>query len=506
MAQDGVHRQHATPALSHRTALLMLGLLTAAAGGAAAFVEMIDPRMLLPWIALPMAAIAWQFRRPAAVDLFDPFTFLSWTHYAPVYVVGALLLAVGIVGYPYASLVDDPVAACVLALLYTVIGYLALGLGCRWSGARALGTRLAQALPPPPTRTIPLGAIVMLAILGAAASYSAFRAGIIGFAVPRPPGPLDAAATYAAVLLSLAHFLFWFRWFDPEQARPPRIALFIPALIVLFAMTIAGNRGSLLAAYLVAALAYGFARGRVTLRQSIVVVALAFVALSVGMVYGTMFRMLKGGETNVSTHTGGASPSLSNQLEVAAFTARSLTSGDTMARVTGILAAGGQRLNILSDASVAIARYPELRPLEQERGVADLWTMTWTGVVPRVLWPGKPMVGNARAYSALYFNEGGNSFAWTPPTDLIRNVGPLLMPVGMALIGMLVGALAVALATPGTTAVGERAALFSLLLVNLNLEGSFGLILPTMVRIAAVVLIGLLVVRVWSGRAKRVAA
>lgn len=553
MTHDDANARPEATALSPGAALTALVALTACAGVAADVVGAVQPRTLLPWVAGFAAAMAWRFRRPRAVDLFDPFVFLSWTHYAPAYVVGAFLFAIGVVVYPYPSLVADPIRASALALLYTAIGYLAMGVGCQWSGARALGARLARLLPAPPADpTIPLGAILALVALGGVATYSAFRAGIVGFAIPRSPGPLDAAATYAGVLMSLGHFLFWFRWFDRRQTRPPWFALVIPLLVVLFSMAIAGNRGSLLSAYLVAALAFRFAHGPLTIRQGAVVLALAFVALAVGMVYGTLFRAIKGGETAAVPATieesaaatadgatttsppppagstapaapgtgdssrpaedalpaaaGAPRPSLTQQFEVAAATTRALVSDPWTARTSGMLAAVGQRLNLVADVSVTIARYQELRPLEAQYGIANLWTMTWTGLVPRVLWPGKPRVGDARAYSRLYFNWDGNSYAWTPATDLIRNGGPLAIPIGMALLGVALGALGAALVGPASGVVGERAALFSMLLVNVSLEGSYGLLLPTMLRIGLIALAGLTVVRVWSWRQTRIPA
>lgn len=516
--------------VSHRTALLGLGVLTAAAIGASRVVETLHTQSLLPWVALATGVIAWTFRRPRQVDLFDPVVFVSWTHYAPVYVVGAFLLAAGIVPYPYAGLIPDAVSACALALLYIVIGYLALRLGGRWQGVGSLATRVARLLPAAPApRTIPLGAILCLVAIGAVANYEAFRVGIIGFAIARPPGPFDAAASYTAALMSLGHFLFWFRWFDPQQVRPSAAALVVPLFVVVFAMTLNGNRGALFSAYLTAAFAYRLARGRLTLRQHVVVVTLAFLALGAGMVFGTAFRILKGGETGAPTaatattdtaptrSTGDAAatprpgekpgpaptvprPSLTRQFEMAAATTRSLASDPGSVRAMNILATVGQRLNLLSDLSVAVARYRQLRPLEAEAGVADLWTMTWTSVVPRALWPGKPRVGNVRAFSALYFGWDGNSYAWTPPGDLIRNVGTPGMPLGMAVLGVVLGTLSAALVGFGPAVIAERGALFAMLLVTTNLEGPYGLLLPTMLRIGVVVLFGLGVVRAWSWR------
>jgi len=527
---------------SHRATVLALVLLTLASGTATQVVASVHPQTLVPWVGAFALVVAWTFRRPRTVHLFEPFTFVSWVHYAPTFVVGGALLATGVVGYPYAAIVADPVAACALALFYIGLGYLALRLGSQWRGARALGTRLARLLPAPPEdRTVPLLAIVALIAIGMAANYGAFRAGIIGFAVPRPPGPLDAAVSYAGLLMALGHFLFWFRWFAPDQQRPSRVALVLPLLVVVASMVIVGNRGALLMSYLHAALAFRFARGRLTLVQGIVAVALAFVALGIGMTYGSLFRQLRGGESGsaaaavrdaaaaakkpTATPPAAATPppamppaavtpaappatrpaappppSLERHLEVAAQAATTLFRDPTATPVRRLLDLAGQRLNILSDASVTIARYPTLRALEPQYGIANMWTMTWTGFVPRVLWPGKPKVSDARAYSALYFHYNGNSYATTPPVDLIRNVGPFGMPLGMALFGVVLGTLGAALLTSTSAAVGERAALFSMILVSINLEGSFGLLLPTMFRVAVVVVLGLALVRVFTVR------
>lgn len=544
---------------SHTATALTLVLLTLASGTATQWVAATHPTTLVPWVAAFALVVAWTFRRPRSVDLFEPLTFLSWMHYAPAFVVGGALLATGVVLYPYPSIVADPVASCALALSYIGIGYMALRLGCQWQGARALGARLERWLPAPPKEgTIPLVAILAVIAIGLAANYGAFRAGIVGFAVPRPPGPLDAAVSYAGLLMALGHFLFWYRWFSPQQKRPPVVALVVPLLVVVASMVILGNRGALLLSYLHALLAYRFARGRLTVVQGVAAVALAFVALGIGMTYGSLFRQLRGGEAGSfgaavkdaaaapstapatppvpATPPAPASPiapaaappvavtpaapaprrtpkaappprptalpppSLERHLEVAAQTATTLFRNPNATPVTRLLVLAGQRLNILSDASVTIARYPTLQHLEAKYGIANMWTMTWTGFVPRALWPGKPKVSDARAYSLLYFDYGGNSYATTPPVDLIRNVGPFGMPLGMALFGCVLGALSVALLTSASAGRGERAALFSLMLVNVNLEGSFGLLLPNMFRVALVVIVGLALVRLFSVR------
>ncbi len=557
---------------SHRTTLVTLALLTLASATATQWVAATHPKSLVPWVGMFALIVAWTFRRPRSVDLFEPFTFLSWIHYAPAFVVGSSLLAFGFLAYPYPTIVADPVASCALTLAYTALAYLALRAGSRWRGARALGTQLGRMLPAPRAeRTIPLVAILVLIAIGMTANYGAFRAGIIGFAVPRAPGPLDAAVSYAGLFTTLGHFLFWFRWFAPEQKRLPRIALLVPLLVVLSTMVILGNRGALLMQYLVAALAFRFARGRLSVAQGVVAVMLAFVALGIGMTYGSLFRQLRGGEsgsaaaavkdaaarpaatpvpppvtppapiakpaaspvtpapaaqppppaatappaaiappvtiatpvTTAPTVAPAATPtlpppSLERHLEVAAETANTLIRHPLSAPLARIFAGAGQRLNIVSDASVSIARYPALQSLEPQYGIASIWTMTWSGFVPRVLWPGKPMVSDARAYSSLYFGHNLNSYATTPTVDLIRNFGPRGMPLGMALFGVVLGALGVALMAPTSPGRSERAALLSLILVNISLEGSFGLLLPIMFRDAFIVVLGLALVRLLS--------
>jgi hypothetical protein len=291
-------------------------------------------------------------------------------------------------------------------------------------------------------------------------------------------------------------------------------------------MVIWGNRGVLLSCFLVAAFAFRHTRERLTLAQNAGVVALAFVALFVGMAYGSLFRRLKGGETNarVATTTPAppapaakpvapaptvpptppppptpqpVQPSLDRQVSAAAETVVTFTREPRPGRVRALLLGVGQRLNLLSDVSVTIARYRALKPLEASHGISGIWTMTWTGFVPRAIWPSKPRVSDARAYADLYFGWDGNSYATTPTADLIRNFGPFAMPAGMALLGLVLGSLRAALGAGGQAADGERAALYTMLVLSLNLEGSYGMLLPTMLRVALVTLVGLGIVRLW---------
>ncbi len=96
------------------------------------------------------------------------------------------------------------------------------------------------------------------------------------------------------------------------------------------------------------------------------------------------------------------------------------------------------RIENLSSLAVVVANYEKLAPYEASYGLQDnIVNDAMTSLGPQVfVWPDKPGTSDARAYSDLYFNYGENSFAITPFGDLLRNFGPVGVPLGMMLLGV----------------------------------------------------------------------
>ena len=61
---------------------------------------------------------------------------------------------------------------------------------------------------------------------------------------------------------------------------------------------------------------------------------------------------------------------------------------------------------MLSTLAVVVSNYEELAPYEELYGLSDnIWVDLTTFMIPRVIWPDKPVVADPRKYSDLYFDE-----------------------------------------------------------------------------------------------------
>jgi hypothetical protein len=164
------------------------------------------------------------------------------------------------------------------------------------------------------------------------------------------------------------------------------------------------------------------------------------------------------------------------------------------ATVTNLLRRVAERLDLLSHASVTVARASAMQPLEREAGVVSVGTAMVSGLVPRVLWPGKPRAGDARTYAKLYFGWDGNSFAVTFAADVFRSWGPWAVVPALAALGAMLGYLAAALIGRETPPDAGHAALWALLLLAVPWESFYGLVVPALLRVAGAVVVGLLLV------------
>jgi hypothetical protein len=148
------------------------------------------------------------------------------------------------------------------------------------------------------------------------------------------------------------------------------------------------------------------------------------------------------------------------------------------------------RFETLTSLSVVVANYKVLRPFEAEYGIENnIWTDTWTAFIPRFLWPEKPFISNSRAYSALYFRIWDNSFAITPFGDLLRNFGPIGVPIGMAILGIFLRIMYTSLMKCGEVNSWKLACYF-ILLNHVSYESFYGSIFPGLFRVGVVLFLG----------------
>jgi hypothetical protein len=95
-------------------------------------------------------------------------------------------------------------------------------------------------------------------------------------------------------------------------------------------------------------------------------------------------------------------------------------------------------------------------------------------------------------YAELYFNYSENSFSMTPIGDLLRNFGPIGIPLGMLLLGVLLRIIHVSLLTFEFSY--WKISLYFLLITSISYDGTYGGIIPLLFKTAVVGTIGFLIV------------
>jgi len=233
-------------------------------------------------------------------------------------------------------------------------------------------------------------------------------------------------------------------------------------------------------------MAYWLSGRRIKMKHGIVFGAILTVALVVGMAYGTTFRSLKGGEARAG---------FGEYFSTAWATVDKL-SNDGVGK--GLETAGyaiGERFDSTSSLAVVVANHEKLQPYEEGYHLSNnVLNSLLTAFIPRFVWTDKPLTSDARAYSALYFDFGDNSFAITLMGDLLRNFGPVGVPLGMILLGFVLRIIYSAL-IEGQAILAWRAAVFYMLLTSISYEGFYDSVLPSLVRFGVIAILGTLVAR-----------
>lgn len=152
------------------------------------------------------------------------------------------------------------------------------------------------------------------------------------------------------------------------------------------------------------------------------------------------------------------------------------------------------RIENLSSVAVVVANYEKLAPYEASYGLENnILNDLYTSFIPRFFWTDKPPTSDTRAYSDLYFNYNENSFAISPFADLLRNFGPIGVPLGMLLLGVYLRFIYAALIDTPNPAMWKKVAYFPLLTI-VSYESFYATIFPSVIRIIFVLALSLLLV------------
>ena len=440
---------------------------------------------LLPWCALTGVVVAAPSIYLAArrrFDLFHPLVFAAWSYFFPAFVIGGLILAAGLSEPFYLSFVPDQEYYLPLTLGYITLGFAGLTFGFTLPLGKRLGDVLSRRLPVwdwKPADILFPGLLLLVA--GVVFSTSAFTAGILGYQRSQIIEVFDATLATFTYFVPVASFMLWYAIFRVEH-RTMNFKLVAMILIALvpFSTMLAGSRGGLIHNLLPIAMAFWLSGRRIKLHHGIILGVFLTGAVLLGVIYGTTFRRVKGTEEQVDLNT------YMNQSGQALQIMRDRGVKDNL---TFALDTFAQRIETTSSVAVVVANYEKLEPYSSDYGLAgNIWMYTWTAFIPRFIWPDKPIVSDARAYSALYFDYGDNSFAITPMGDLLRNFGPLGVPIGMAFLGFILRVMYTSLIEGSVKSVWRSAAYY-LLLVNTSYEGFYGTIIPSLLRLSIVLLV-----------------
>lgn len=447
---------------------------------------------LFPWILLVGAVIA----APTVVlyyqrklDFFHPLVFAAWSYFVPAFVIGGFILTFGIAQAVPMHLIESPEYNLPLTCVYIALGFGGLSLGFIVPWARRLGQWLSARVVPQwnwkDSDTV-FPSVVLLGI-GIFFLFSAWISGSIGYQKINLSDDFSSANYFISTVMLQASFIIWLFIFRARKFDAVHAMLLGAILIsVLARMTLGGNKSILLYSLILVIMAYVYSGRRLKFKQGAVFAVIGVMALVIGIIYGLTFRQLKvESEENISfslymSHVGQAVSIITTQ--------------DPTQTLSDGLAGLAERFEIVSSLGVVVANYEKLAPYEAAYGLENnIWIYTWTAFIPRFLWKDKPIISDARGYSELYFNYRGSAFAMTAMGDLLRNFGPLGVPLGMALLGFVLRIIYAALIENQQLTIGRTAAYY-MLLTSVSYEGFYGTILPSLIRVAFVTMIGLLFV------------
>lgn len=454
---------------------------------------------LLPWTFLTgivLAAPAVYLYVRKQFSLFHPLVFASWSYFFPAFFIGGLILSSGISQPYFLAFIQDEQTDLPMTLVYVMLGYLGLSLGFFLPVGRRIGEMISNRLPLlewSPESTI-RPALLLLG-LGLANTVFAFSVGLLGFQRVEEIGAFDGVIFLLTFFWIQATFLLWLCIFRIERLGFNHYLLIALLLSISFAKSaFQGNRGSLIQLFILVTFAFVMSGKKILFKHKVWGGVLLAAALLVGMIYGTTFRTIKTNEDRISMDQYA-----SNVLD----TFGKISDQDIAANLERGFLALAERLESVSQLAVVVSNYESLANYEAGYGLDNnIWKDSLAFLVPRFLWPEKPVATDPYKYGDLYFDYGENAFTLTPMGDLLRNFGPIGVPVGMIFLGFLIRILYSALVENQAFSFW-KVTLYYMLLTGISYEGSFGLIIPYDIKIGLVSLLGLGIVWFFVGKLER---
>jgi oligosaccharide repeat unit polymerase len=445
---------------------------------------------LLPWTFLTglvlIAPSVYLFFKKK-FDLFHPLVFASWSYFFPAFFIGGLILSSGFSNPYFLTFIQNEEYDLPLTLVYVMLGYGGLTIGFYLPIGKKIGEAVKRRLPVldwTPEQVIKPS--LLLLGLGFANMILAFAVGILGYQRVDEIGAFDGIIFLLTFFWLEASFLLWLSIF-----RSPRLNFnhyFVIGILIVTSLVksaFQGNRGSLIQIFILVTFAFVLSGKKILFKHKVGGGFLLLLALLIGMIYGTTFRTIKTSQEHVSI----------DQYASSVFeTFEKISDQDLGANLERGFLALTERFENVSQLAVVVSNYEALSTYEDQYGLDNnIWKDSVAFLIPRILWQDKPLATDPYKYGDLYFNYGENSFTLTPMGDLLRNFGPVGVPLGMIFLGIFLRLLYASLRENQEFSFW-RAALYFMLLTGISYEGSFGLLIPYDIKIGLVSVLGLFIV------------
>lgn len=457
---------------------------------------------LLPWTALAAICILsptiYLIYR-GEFDLFHPLVFAAWSYVFPAFVIGSIVIAFGWVNPYFLTFIEDPQYNLPLTLVYISVGFLGMTLGFFLPIGRVFARVIERRLPSwhwrPEQVWLPG---ILLLLTGVAFNIIGFVQGILGFQRNIEFSVFDGLLFFLLTVLTEGTVLLWLAIFlTKERNGTFWVVLAILLLFLPLRMAVLGSRSSLVLGLLPIAFAFVYSGRKLKLTTAAVFGVIGVIAILIGVTYGTTFRNIKGSEARLNA---------GEYFGQVVATVDYLSQEDPTIIMEQNAQALADRVEQLSSVGVVVANYEKLAPYEASYGLENnIVNDLYTSFIPRFVWPEKPPTSDSRAYSDLYFNYGENSFAISPFADLLRNFGPIGVPLGMLLLGIYLRLIYSTLIDTPDPAMWKKVAYFALLTV-VSYESFYATIFPSIIRLVFVLGISLLLVNLFTTRARARAA
>ncbi|MEO6590072.1 MAG: O-antigen polymerase [Pyrinomonadaceae bacterium] len=484
---------------NRNTALLLPVLLIAAiifVGGLSVFVLTDDTNnpfkqmYLLPWSLMVGAVIAapsvYLFYK-GRFNLFHPIVFAAWSYFFPAFFLGSLILASGLSQPYFLTFIEDERYNLPLTMFFVALGYGGLSLGFFLPFGKNIGKKIDIWLPNPQWK--PEGLLfpgLLLLAIGLANVILGFVYGILGYQRVDVIGAYDGLLFLLTLVWFEASFLLWLCIFRTKKLNVSHY-LIIGLLITLSLTRTAyqGNRGGILQVCILVVCAFVLSGKQIRLKYRVFGGIFLTCAVIIGIFYGTAFRTVKESEAQVG---------IDEYTEYIFNTFDKVLDQDAGQSLEQGFTALAERLDAVSTLAVVVSNYEKLAPFEESYGLDNnIWNDSIYFFIPRPLWVDKPVASDAHKYGDLYFNYSENAFAITPMGDLLRNYGPIGVPLGMIFLGFIIRIFYAALIENQDFSFW-RATLFYMFLMSVSYESFYGIIIPYLVRVGFISVIGLIIV------------